>query len=150
MVKYRSRAYYKEIKKIPNVKIIKPTIDVFEIIQKAKLITTITGNTGLSAVFLKKPVITFGQTYYNELSFVKKSLAFEDLPYLVKEQLENFKYNEDELLNFLAKIFESSAKISLSDIWIEERDPQKQKKALEPLAELIAKKLNLKPVGNNQ
>lgn len=151
MVKYRPRAYYKELKKIPNVKLIDPTIIGFELIKNAKIITVISGSAGWEATLLKKPVITFGKTYYNQLSFVKKCRAYEDLPYLIKEQLENFHYNEQEMEIFLAKIFSSSANhVDISALWESPGDSRMQQlKALEPLADLIAEKLNLKPINLN-
>lgn len=141
MVMYRPRSFYKELKKNPNVKLIDPTIKSFDIISRAKLITTITGSCGWEATLLKKPVITFGQAFYNQLSFIKKCRAFEDLPQLVKEQLENFNYDENELLEYLTKIFESSAPVDLTSVWDDVGNLQRQRKALEPLADLIAKKL---------
>lgn len=142
MVMYRSRSFYKELKKNPNVKLIDPTIKSFDIISRAKLITAISSSCGWEATLLKKPVITFGQAFYNQLSFIKNCRAFEDLPQMVKEQIENFKYDESELLDYLIKIFESSAPVDLTSIWDDVNSPQ-QRKALEPLANLIAKKLNL-------
>lgn len=144
MVMYRLRSYYKEIKKIPGVKLVDPQTISYELIKKARVITTITGTVGWEAVLLKKPVITFGSIFYNQLSFVKKCRAYEDLPFLVKEQIDNFKYDEDELLAFLATLFENSAtNVDINYLWEEETDWKKQKKALEPLADLIAKKINL-------
>ncbi len=147
MVMYRPRSFYKELKKNPNVKLINPTIKGFDIISRAKLITSITGSCGWEATLLKKPVITFGQAFYNQLSFIKKCRAFEDLPQLVKEQIENFNYNENELIDYLIKIFESSAQVDLTGVWEDENDTQRQRKALEPLADLIAKKLNISPLA---
>jgi len=148
MVKYRPRAYYKELKKIPNVKLIDPVISGFELTKNAKLVTVIAGSTGWEATLLQKPVITFGKAHYNQLSFVKKSRAYEDLPYLIKEQLENFHYNEQEMEIYLAKVFSSSAdRVDLSMLWENPGDSrQQQLAALEPLADLIAKKINLKTV----
>lgn len=143
MVMYRPRSFYRELKKNPNVKLLNPTTNGFDIISRAKLITTISSSCGWEATLLKKPVITFGQAFYNQLSFIKKCRAFEDLPQLVKEQLENFDYNENELENYLIKIFESSAAVDLTSVWDYDNNSRQQKKELEPLANLIAKKLGL-------
>lgn len=144
MVMYRPRSFYKELKKNPNVKLINPTIKSFDLISRAKLITTITGSCGWEATLLKKPVIIFGNAFYNQLSFIKKCRAFEDLPQLVKNQIENFSYNENEILEYLIKIFESSASVDLNDVWDYDNNSQQQKKELEPLADLIAKKLGIR------
>lgn len=143
MVVYRSRSYYKELKKIPNVRLLNPSLTSFEIIPNAKLITTISGSVGWEAAMLKKPVITFGNIFYNQLSFVKNCKTPEQLPYLVKEQIENFKYNEDELLCLISALFAESSEIPLGDLWEKETGMQNRKKKLEPLADLLAKKLNL-------
>lgn len=145
MVMYRPRSFYKALKKNPNVKLINPTTKSFDIILQAKLITAISSSCGWEATLLKKPVITFGQAFYNQLSFIKKCRAFEELPQMVKEQIENFNYDEPELINYLTKIFESSALVDLTGLWDEVYDPDKRH-GLVPLADLMAKKLNLKPI----
>lgn len=142
MVGYRPRSYYKELKKIPNVRLISPIVPSFDLIQKSELVTTISGNVGLEAIFLKKPVVAFADTYYTNLSSVKKCLTLENLPDIIKNQLENFHHNEEELLNFISAIFEDSAETDLYHFWEEETDFAKRKKGLEPLADLLAKKIN--------
>lgn len=143
MVPYRPRNYYKAIKKIHNVKLINPNISSFDLIARSKLIMTITSSVGWEATLLKKPVITFGDIFYNQLSFVKHCKTPENIPYLVKEQLENFRYDENELLNLLAAIFSESAHLNLQYLWEREKDLMKRKEGLKPLADLLAQKLHL-------
>lgn len=142
MVKYRPRSYYKQLKKIPNVRLINPRYSGFEIIKHSKLVTTITGTAGWEALLMQKPVITFGDVFYNNLSFVKRCDSYEKLPYIVKEQLEDYKYNEKELIRFIAILFTESVNVNLAYLWEREYDQTKKKIGLEPLAELIAKKIN--------
>jgi len=146
MVGHRAKNFYKEIKKIPNVKLIDHKIDSFSIIKKSKLITTITGTAGWEAILLKKPVITFGEVFYNKLSTVKRCSEIEKLPYMIKDQLENFKHNEEELLIFLNAILEDSVPVDLIKLWEDEWDLDKKRKGVEPLADLLAKKLNLEQI----
>lgn len=145
MVDYRPRSFYKELKKIHNVKIINPAVSSFSIIPHAKLVAVITGSIGWEALMLKKPVISFGNQFYNALSMVKKCVEIEKLPYLVKEQLENFVYKEEELISFISAIFQDSATVDLDHVWHSERDPEKREKKLRPLVDLLAKKLGLSP-----
>lgn len=146
MFGYRTRYFYKQLKKIPNVKLINPQEFSFPLIQKAKLIITIAGSAGWEGVLLKKPVITFGNTFFNILPMVKKCLSIEDLPYLVKNQLENFQYDEKTLLNLLTAIYKESAEIDLIRIWDIEGGGQmeKNKQAIIPFVDYLAEKLNLK------
>ena len=66
-----------------------------------------------------------------------------DLPYLIKDQLENFRHNEEEVQQFIAAILEESAYLDFRYLWEEEMDKERQKEGLRPLVDLLAKKLNL-------
>lgn len=108
MLTLRSPKYYKELKKIPNLKLIEPHINSTEIIRHSRLVLVITGTAGWEASILKKPVITFGRVFFNSLSFVKKCEATDSLPGMVKDVLEDYKYNEEELINFVTLLLEES------------------------------------------
>ena len=148
MFGYRPRRYYKELKKIPNVKLIKPAVVSFDLIKNAKLLVTLSSTAGWEALLLKKPLVTFGNGLYNTISMVKKCDVIENLPQIIKEQLENFHYDENELISFIAAIFKESADINLVQIWDIEGDSkmEEKKEAVIPLVDLIASKLNLKPI----
>ena len=143
MVPYRRRSYYKELKKVPNVKLIPPQTSSFELIKKAKLVVNISASSGWQAILLAKPLITFGNIFYNKLSFVKRCNVIEKLPELVKSQIENFAYDEDELMDLVAGILQESASLDLLYLWEREYDEAEKKKRLIPLADLLARKLNL-------
>ena len=141
MVKYRPRRYYKELKKIPNVKLIRPELSGFELIRHAKLITIISGAAGWEATLLGKPVITFGEFFYNALSFVKHSRTPEELPQLVSQQLTDSGFSEEELVRFVAALFEDSAEVDLLHVWEREGDASKVRVALKSMADVLAKKI---------
>lgn len=149
MVSFRAPSYYQQIKKIPNVKLIDPALLGFPIIKHAKLITAITDTTGWEATLLQKPVITFGNIFYNFLPMVKRCREIEQLPYLVKEQLENFNYQEEKLLDFLASIFSDSIAVDLIQAWEQNTDGNKKQTMLEPLADFLAEKLGLTASRSN-
>lgn len=143
MAGYRPRSFYKEIKKIPNVKLINPGISSFTVITHAKLITTITGTVGWEATLLKKPVIMFGNQFYKFLDIVKKCTTPKDLPYLVKEQLENFNYDEAAVTRLVQAIIDDAVVIDIPRLWENEGDQEKKKIGLEPITTVLAKKLGL-------
>ena len=101
MIGYRPRSYYEELVKIPNVQLINPHTPGLNLIKNSKLVLSISGGAIWEAIFLKKPTITFADVWFNKLSMVKRSRNIEELPYLVKEQLENFRHDEKELVNFI-------------------------------------------------
>ena len=115
----RKRAYYKELLKLPNVKLVAQNIKSFELIKNAKLITTITGTVGWEGALLGKPVITFGETFFNALSFVKRVHDIETLPQVITEQLENFNYDQEEMVNFLTAVIADSFPMDFFTLWYE-------------------------------
>mgnify|MGYP001619475134 CR=1 FL=1 len=143
MVPFRPCAYYKELKKIPNVKLLDPSITSFEITPKAKLVLTITSTAGWEALLFGKPVITFGDQFYNAISMVKKCEQMDRLPYIVKDQLEKFNFDEKELLAYIQGILEDAAPVNLPYVWEHEADWDKKRAALEPLADLLVEKMKL-------
>lgn len=143
MVEYRPRSFYKEIKKIPNVKLINPTMSSLDIIQKTKLVTTVTGTAGWEAVVLQKPVISFGHQYYNVLPAVTRCSEMEKLPFIIKELLENYRADDDDLAAFLAAVMEESVEVDLYRLWYQEADIRKKKEAVIEVADLVAKKMNI-------
>lgn len=144
MMALRPKWYYKELEKIPNVKLIHPAIAGTKLIENSKLVMTITGSTAVEGALLKKPVIVFGREYFNSLSSIKHCNCIVELPHLVKQQLDEFVYNEEELIVFLAAVFRESVEVDFLKIWeYEGEENMKQKiEAVVPLVELIIKNLN--------
>ncbi len=149
MVGYRPRSYYKELLKIPNVVLLDPAYQSFDVIRPARLVFTITSTAGWEAVLFKKPVITFGDVFYNELKTVTRVRSFEDLADIVAEKLRTFEPNEKELLNFIAALLETSTDVPLIELW--EHEDQGSNIEADPglrnLAALI-KKYYLSPHGS--
>ncbi len=141
----RSRRYYKELKKIPNVRLLSPTVVSYDLIARAKLIITISSSVGWEALLFKKPVITFGDVPYNKLSMARKCIAPEFLAETIKEHLATFIHNERELTDYLTAVFKASVDVDLVQIWDIEGGSTLKKRAheLEPLADLIAQKAYL-------
>lgn len=148
MFGYRTREYYKELKKIPNLKLISPSVPSFDLIKNTKLIVTLTGTAGWEGLLLKKPVITFGDVFYNVLPMVRRCRNMEDLPNIVKNRLENFEYDEKKLVCLIAAIYKESAPLDLTQLWDKEGGSRAEKKEEEitPFVDLIAEKLNLKAI----
>lgn len=146
MVGRRPRSFYKELKKIPNVRLINPRVTSFDLISTCKLTLTISGTAAWEAVLLKKPVIIFGKVFYSSLSAVKVCRSILDLPALVSEQITRYQYKDAELINFMAAIYKESVDIDLIQIWDVEGGSEvlgKKYNDLIPLIDLLAKKLAL-------
>lgn len=143
MLGFRPRSFFKELRKIPNVVVVHPRLRALDIIPRAELIVTLAGTAGFEAVLLKKPVVTFGEVFYNALSTVKRSLIPEELPGLVRSQLNHPRFDEEELTRFVAAILEESAEVDVPYLWTQESDEQKKREGLAPFVALVAKKIKM-------
>ena len=98
---WRSIDDYKKIKNIPNVRFLHPSVNAQEVLEKSQGVITISGATGFEALFYHKPIIMFGDEYYDKLSMVIKIETFDELSYKIQNALTNFKFNEKELSMFV-------------------------------------------------
>ena len=108
---------YERLEKIPNLRFIRPDIPSKDLVEKSKGVLVITGTAGLEALMLKKPVITFGNVFFNKLKMVKKLKNINDLPYLVKDIIDNPGHDDGELINFMAAIFQNSFEADLTRMY---------------------------------
>ena len=102
----RSRRYYENYRKIPNVALASPEISSWEWIKQSSIVATITGTTGIEAVYFEKPILSFGKheiinylpsvRYANNFESVRK--AIEELIALPPDDL-SFKKSKTALYN---------------------------------------------------
>ena len=102
---WRSIEIYKKIIALPNVRLIHYDVNNYEMISKSNLVMLINNSSGLEALFYKKPVIVFGDVFYDVTSMVKKVEKIEDLPSVIHDSLFSFKFSNDEL-SFLIESIE--------------------------------------------
>ena len=102
---WRSIEIYKKIIALPNVRLLHHNVNNYEMISKSNLVILINNSSGLEALFYKKPVIVFGDVFYDITSMVKKVDKIEDLPSVIYDSLFSFKFSNDEL-SFLMESIE--------------------------------------------
>ena len=85
MVGERSLTFYKEIKKIPNVRLVRFNYykDPKPWIENAKGVITITGTSAYEAALLGKKSIVFGDLPFNMISSISRIRSYEELPALL-------------------------------------------------------------------
>ena len=98
---WRSIDDYKKIRDIPNVRFLHPNVNAQEVLEKSQGVISISGATGFEALFYHKPVILFGDEYYDKLSMVTKIETIIDLPQKIRNTLFNFKFNDKEFSMFV-------------------------------------------------
>ena len=145
MVGLRPRRYYRELAKIPNVKIVDPARSSLEILASARLIFSTFGTAGMEAAMLKKPAIVFSDILYTMLPGVRRCRSVEDLPALVREALLPAHYDERAAEEFIAAIYKEAVPVDLTHLWSVRRGvmSKEERETLRPLVDLMAKKLQL-------
>lgn len=143
MIGYRRRNYYKQLKQIPNVCLVDASASSFDLIQNAEITVTITGTGGWEAVMLKKPVITMGEVFYNDVPGVKRCKGFEELPHLIKTQLEDWTHDEEGLVDYISALLEDSVPIDYMIIWEHSRSVKEvmENEDLAKLSKFLATKI---------
>jgi len=139
MAQYRARSFYKELKKIPNLKLIPPTFTSFDVTTHAKLVVTITGTVGWEATLFGIPVISFGHQNFNALKNVTYCHEIESLPKIIADRIANPSYDEEDTIAYLAALYEESFEMNLKHVWEEETDQERRKRDITPLADACAR-----------
>jgi hypothetical protein len=69
----RPLEFYNAIRAIPSVRLLGPDANTWALIQNASAVAVITGTMGWEALFFDKPVITFGDVFYNAVPTVYRA-----------------------------------------------------------------------------
>jgi len=120
---FRPFSYYRKLLEIPNVYLIDPFIQAFQIVQYAKLVAVITGSIGLEAAIIGRPVITFGEVAYNILpdTMVKKIENLSTIGEEIKFLLKNYHYNQEPLVKYISSIIKGSVPVDLYSILLNKK-----------------------------
>ena len=76
---HRKISFYKALQKYPNVRLINPLINIYDLISKSEGIITLSGTAGWEAILLGKPVYLLGNVFYENFNFIKKVNNINDL-----------------------------------------------------------------------
>jgi len=109
----RPLSYYHKLLKIPNVMLAHPSLNSRELVSQSQLITVIAGSIAFEGLMLGKPVITLGRTPFNFLPC--SMIRHIDNPNLlgdeIRELLENYEYNEEALVCYIAGVMKNSVQV---------------------------------------
>jgi len=103
----RSFRFYKELARIPKVKVLSPYCNIVDLIKNSQGVITIGGTIGFEAVIYGKPLIVFGHALYNFLDFVYKIKDITELPY-VMQKARSYQADERKIAAFFQSIVETS------------------------------------------
>lgn len=139
----RTRAYYKALRRIPNVRLIHPHVSGLTLAQHARMTLTITGTAAWEALLLGRPAVIFGNMFYQPLSGVARCTEIETLPALIRAHAEQFQDQPQELAAFIAALQHESVDVDLVHLWDVKggSDTEANRQHVAPLAARIARTL---------
>lgn len=76
--------FYRRVSQIPNVKLLRPSVDIKRLMADAEGVITITGTAGFEALLLGRPVYCFGDVFYERLPGVIRVRSFAELAEQIK------------------------------------------------------------------
>jgi len=104
---WRPVSDYKKIMKLPNVRLIHPSVKSKDVIEKSSLVIVISSTTGLEATFYNKPSIIFADLDYSIIPSVHKIESITELPSAIKASLKKEVKLSD--LNYYINLIEANS-----------------------------------------
>ncbi|NOR44861.1 MAG: hypothetical protein GQ534_04675 [Candidatus Delongbacteria bacterium] len=103
----RIKEFYDDLKRNPRISFVPLEYDPFLLIKNSICVATITGTSGWEAMVHGKPVVCFGLSWYEKYKGVLK-ITDEKSGSQIQNFIENFKFNEKDLLTYLYAFSEIS------------------------------------------
>ena len=106
----RPLAFYKRLRDTFGVRLLGPDEDTWTLIRDAAAIAVITGTVGWEGLLFEKPVVTFGDVFYNECTLTHRAgLVPKDQWHQVfRKAIFQHVHDDEQLLEFVAAIQGSS------------------------------------------
>jgi hypothetical protein len=86
---YRKPAFYRDVHYLPNVKLISREADVSTLIRNSVGVITLTSRMGWEALVLRKPVISFGSSFWTSFEEVRKPGSWAELKAMVEHCVDD-------------------------------------------------------------
>jgi len=129
-VGYRAPGFYESIKANANVRLVHPSVNTFDLLPKAEIVFTITGTVGWEAILHERPVIVFGDTFWDTFDLVRRVHDLTTLPDVVDEIVKQWKPDRALLLKFVTAYRETLRPGTLAGVhrfyWPEEESGVKR------------------------
>jgi len=112
---YRSTAYYRKLKQIPNVLLAGPQADTGRLIEFSGLVALVYGTIGLEAIIKKKPLLIFCKAPFGVFSsnMVRHNENPWRLGHDIRSLLDDYQYDETQVIAYLAAHIRASIRVNL-------------------------------------
>lgn len=98
-----------------NVRLIEPGADPFALIERASVVLSLTSTMGWEAILFDRPVVTFGEVFYNTYPLVLRAdrVPQTDWPDLVERAINEWRPDRDTLLTYVSAVLAGTFKVDL-------------------------------------
>ena len=103
-----SYKYFKLMSQRPNIKMLSVYSNNHELVKNCSLVITINGTVGWEGLIFDKPVITFGNVFYNSFPLVEKVKDIKQLPQVIRGMLDNYKPDRELLYKYIIANYKGS------------------------------------------
>jgi hypothetical protein len=105
---FRPTSFYRQLRRIPQVRLISPAIPIHDLIRNAAAVVVLTSTTGLEAIFYGKPVIVLGNPFYKSSRLCYTVEDLNTLPLVVRKALEGKAADRETVLKFIVAILQGT------------------------------------------
>lgn len=111
----RPYAYYKSLFEIPNLYLADVHAPSIPMVKACSFVGVISGTIGFEAIMMGKPVLILGHPKYEDVrgNMTRKCFNLFDMPAIIRELLENYKYEPEHIESFICALIEGSVAIDL-------------------------------------
>jgi Capsule polysaccharide biosynthesis protein len=94
----------------PQLKILPPTTNNYEIIKSSRLVVSINSKSGMEALLLGKPIIVLGDAFYTSCRLVRRAENYLSLREAITTLLRSYQAPQEEvLIDYLCQVWAASA-----------------------------------------
>jgi hypothetical protein len=112
----RSYSFYKKLLSYPGIVMVNEATDSKRIIEKSRLVATVTGTIAYEAALMKVPAITFAKTYFNRINYCRQVTIPDLLKYnSLADLCDELRNQEDNRLEFSQYLMKNTFDGYISD-----------------------------------
>jgi Capsule polysaccharide biosynthesis protein len=111
----RSLGYYRDLRKLHNVRLLSPSLDSHDVMRASDAVLTITGSSAWEAILYEKPVIAFGPLCYGFYDLIYKCENIADLRRALSKVIEGYAPKHEGLLKLVSALLESAYQLEWAD-----------------------------------
>lgn len=110
----RSIFWYRRLRKLPNVRLVDPHLDIFTLLKRTDLLVTISGTAAYEAALMGVPAVALSAIYFSELLDNRPTARSHPLEWRMRELLSPERRQEDaatargRAVDFLAHLYANS------------------------------------------